>query len=96
MPQGPGQSLYRNSKPDSDIFMIDFELRRTASHRSSAMRMAEDSEGGDKTPYSVCQLREALLNIKTWVVFAFGVLVTMQSPVLTVHLPCPIDSLNSS
>ncbi|KAK8068545.1 hypothetical protein PG996_007657 [Apiospora saccharicola] len=48
-----------------------------------SLRMARDREGGDKTSFSVPQLREALLDPKAWFVFAFGVLVTMQSPVLT-------------
>jgi hypothetical protein len=53
-----------------------------------SLRMAKDREGGDKTSFSLQQLREALLDAKTWFVFAFGVLVTMQSPVLTVGYPC--------
>ncbi|KAK7946070.1 uncharacterized protein PG986_010391 [Apiospora aurea] len=48
-----------------------------------SLRMAQDREGGDKTSFSVPQLREALFDPKAWFVFAFGVLVTMQSPVLT-------------
>ncbi|KAF9762892.1 hypothetical protein IL306_003285 [Fusarium sp. DS 682] len=48
-----------------------------------SMRMAHDREGGDKTSFSVSQLRETLLDPKAWAVFWFGVLVTMQSPVLT-------------
>ncbi|KAK2043445.1 major facilitator superfamily transporter [Colletotrichum somersetense] len=48
-----------------------------------ALRMAKDREGGDKTSFSIAQLKEAALDIKTWFVFWFGVLVTMQSPVLT-------------
>ncbi|EEA28864.1 hypothetical protein TMatcc_002783 [Talaromyces marneffei ATCC 18224] len=48
-----------------------------------ALRMAADREGGDKTNFSMAQLRETLLDPKAWFVFWFGVLVTMQSPVLT-------------
>ncbi|KAK7973564.1 Alpha/Beta hydrolase protein [Apiospora arundinis] len=48
-----------------------------------SLRMAQDREGGDKTSFSVPQLKEALSDPKAWFVFAFGVLVTMQSPVLT-------------
>ncbi|RAH72237.1 MFS general substrate transporter [Aspergillus aculeatinus CBS 121060] len=48
-----------------------------------SLRMAEDREGGDKTSFALPQLREALLDPKAWAVFWFGVLVTMQSPVLT-------------
>jgi len=49
-----------------------------------SLRMARDRDGGDKTAFSMRQLKEALLDVKVWFVFAFGVLVTMQSPVLTV------------
>lgn len=52
-----------------------------------SMRMARDREGGDKKSFSVPQMRETLMDVKTWFVFAFGVLVTMQSPVLTVRSP---------
>ncbi|KAL1961496.1 hypothetical protein VTN77DRAFT_1675 [Rasamsonia byssochlamydoides] len=48
-----------------------------------AERMAADREGGDKTNFSLSQLKEALTDAKAWSVFAFGVLVTMQSSVLT-------------
>ena len=54
-----------------------------------SLRMAKDREGGDKTSFSLRQLREALCDCKSWFVFAFGVLVTMQSPVLTVSLSLP-------
>lgn len=49
-----------------------------------SLRMAQDREGGDKTSFSLAQLKEALLDPKAWLVFAFGVLVTLQSSVLTV------------
>lgn len=49
-----------------------------------SLRMVRDREGGDKTNFSTGQLKEALLDVKSWFVFAFGVLITMQSPVLTV------------
>lgn len=42
----------------------------------AAMRLARDHEGGDKTDFSVPQLVEALTDVKSWLVFAFGVLVT--------------------
>ncbi|KAF4972849.1 hypothetical protein FSARC_675 [Fusarium sarcochroum] len=48
-----------------------------------SMRMAHDREGGDKTSFSLGQLRETMLDPKAWMVFWFGVLLTMQSPVLT-------------
>lgn len=54
-----------------------------------SLRMARDREGGDKTAFSKRQLKEASLDIKVWFVFAFGVLVTMQSPVLTVSHSLP-------
>jgi hypothetical protein len=69
MPNGPNDAWFLNAREKEVL----------------SMRMARDREGGDKTSFSVRQLREALLDIKTWFVFAFGVLVTMQSPVLTVR-----------
>ncbi|KAL4871617.1 hypothetical protein BDV12DRAFT_206304 [Aspergillus spectabilis] len=48
-----------------------------------SLRMAKDREGGDKTSFSLQQLKETMLDPKAWCVFWFGVLVTMQSPVLT-------------
>lgn len=48
------------------------------------LRMAADREGGDFTRFSLVQLKEAAFDVKSWFVFAFGLLVTMQSPVLTV------------
>lgn len=69
MPNGPNDAWFLNTREKEVL----------------SMRMAKDREGGDKTSFSIRQLREALLDIKTWFVFAFGVLVTMQSPVLTVR-----------
>lgn len=46
-------------------------------------RLAKDADGGDKTSFSLPQLKESLLDPKAWLIFWFGVLVTMQSPVLT-------------
>ncbi|KAL4916203.1 major facilitator superfamily domain-containing protein [Aspergillus aurantiobrunneus] len=48
-----------------------------------SLRMSKDREGGDKTSFSIPQLKETMLDPKAWCVFWFGVLVTMQSPVLT-------------
>lgn len=52
-----------------------------------SLRMVQDREGGDKARFSTDQLIETLLDAKAWFNFAFGVLVTMQSPVLTVSAP---------
>lgn len=68
MPNGP-----------RDAWFLDARQKEVLS-----MRMVQDREGGDKTNFSRAQLREALADPKAWFVFAFGVLVTMQSPVLTV------------
>ncbi|KAI4603818.1 hypothetical protein KJ359_003638 [Pestalotiopsis sp. 9143b] len=67
MPNGP-----------KDAWFLDAREKEVLS-----LRMAKDREGGDKTSFSMRQLREAMLDSKSWFVFAFGVLVTMQSPVLT-------------
>lgn len=50
-------------------------------------RLALDREGGDKTSFSTGQLKEAMADVRAWFSFAFGVLVCMQSPVLTVSFP---------
>lgn len=47
-------------------------------------RMALDRDGGDQTDFSIAQVKESAMDIRAWLVFAFGILVTMQSPVLTV------------
>ncbi|KAJ9145006.1 Pantothenate transporter [Pleurostoma richardsiae] len=67
MPNGP-----------RDAWFLDERQKQVLS-----MRMAKDREGGDKTSFSLRQLKETMLDPKAWCVFWFGVLVTMQSPVLT-------------
>lgn len=68
MPTGPKDAWFLNAREKQVL----------------TLRMANAHEGGDKTNFSVLQLKEALLDPKAWLIFAFGVLVTMQSPVLTV------------
>lgn len=51
-----------------------------------AARMARAHEGGDHQNFSLAQLSEALLDYKVFLIFCFGLLVTMQSPVLTVSI----------
>lgn len=70
MPNGPNDAWFLNAREKHVL----------------SLRMVKDREGGDKTNFSTAQLREALLDPKSWFVFWFGVLVTMQSPVLTVCL----------
>ncbi|KAI6263030.1 hypothetical protein MCOR27_000395 [Pyricularia oryzae] len=67
MPCGPNNAWFLNER-DKEVL---------------SARMAQDREGGDKTSFSVVQLREALRDPKVWCVFWFGVLTTMQAPVLT-------------
>lgn len=76
MPNGPKDAWFLNDRQKHVL----------------SLRMVKDREGGDKTSFSVSQLREALLDVKSWLVFAFGVLVTMQSPVLTVSNPPPPEA----
>ena len=64
--------------PSSAWFLTEKE------RQSMKARMSQDREGGDKTSFSFPQLKEALLDYRTWFVFWFGILVTMNSPVLTV------------
>lgn len=67
MPGGPKDAWFLNAREKEVL----------------SARMAQDREGGDKTSFSVSQLKETMLDPKAWIVFWFGVLVTMQSPVLT-------------
>lgn len=70
MPNGPNDAWFLNARQKHVL----------------SLRMVKDREGGDKTDFSVPQFKEALLDPKSWFAFWFGVLVTMQSPVLTVSI----------
>lgn len=67
------------SGPDKAWFLTERE------RECLKARLALDHEGGDQTSFSVDQLKEALTDPRAWFSFAFGVLVCMQSPVLTVR-----------
>lgn len=67
MPAGPGTAWFLT--PEERII--------------ASRRLASQHDGGDKTSFSTAQFVEACLDIKTFHVFMFGVLVTMCSPVLT-------------
>ncbi|PWY63041.1 putative allantoate permease [Aspergillus eucalypticola CBS 122712] len=45
-------------------------------------RMMVHREGGDQVTFSIPQLKEAMLDPKTWLVGSFGFLVTMSGPVI--------------
>jgi MFS family permease len=68
MPSGPADAWFLNQR-DKEVLTA---------------RMAISHEGGDHKNFSLAQLREALQDYKVLLVFCFGLLVTMQSPVLTV------------
>ncbi|KAH0344176.1 NAD(P)-binding protein, partial [Aureobasidium melanogenum] len=67
MPSGPQDAWFLNEREKEVL----------------AARMVKCHEGGDRNNFSVAQLREALQDVKVWLIFCFGLLVTMQSPVLT-------------
>lgn len=67
MPSGPKDAWFLNAREKQVL----------------SLRMARDREGGDKTSFSTVQLSETLMDPRAWAAFCFGVLVTMQSPVLT-------------
>ncbi|KAK4865663.1 hypothetical protein LT330_009096 [Penicillium expansum] len=67
MPNGPKDAWFLNAREREVL----------------SLRMAQDRDGGDKASFSFAQLKEAIMDPKAWVVFWFGVLVCMQSPVLT-------------
>ncbi|ETS79376.1 hypothetical protein PFICI_09229 [Pestalotiopsis fici W106-1] len=50
---------------------------------AAAARLAEEHDGGDKTDFSMAQLREAMVDFNSYSAFLFGVLVTAPAPVLT-------------
>lgn len=79
MPSGPKDAWFLNAREKEVL----------------ALRMSHSHEGGDKTNFSTAQLKETLLDPKAWLIFSFGVLVTMQSPVLTVSI-MPFHVLKSS
>lgn len=58
------------------------EERIAAGHR-----LASQHDGGDKTNFSMAQLKESVFDFKSYAAFAFGILVTAPSPVLTVSRP---------
>jgi sugar phosphate permease len=64
--------------PDTAWFLTA-EEKIAARHR-----LSEDHDGGDKTSFSMEQLKEAAFDFKTYAAFAFGILVTAPAPVLTV------------
>jgi MFS family permease len=68
MPSGPEDAWFLNQR-EKEVLVA---------------RMAERHEGGDHKDFSLAQLKEALLDYKVLLIFCFGLLVTMQSPVLTV------------
>lgn len=64
--------------PDTAWFLSE-EEKVAACHR-----LRDDHDGGDKTSFSMEQLKEAAFDFKTYAAFLFGVLVTAPAPVLTV------------
>lgn len=69
MPDGPDTAWFLNAG------------EKVAARR----RLREDHDGGDKTSFSMAQLKEAALDFKRYASFAFGILVTAPAPVLTVR-----------
>ena len=45
----------------------------TRERQAAAMRLPKDHEGGDKTSWPNKQLLEALMDVKSWLIFSFGV-----------------------
>ncbi|RMZ11860.1 hypothetical protein D0864_00865 [Hortaea werneckii] len=67
MPNGPNEAWFLNARQKHVL----------------SLRMVKDREGGDKTSFSSSQFKETVEDVKARFAFWFGVLVTMQSPVLT-------------
>jgi len=49
-------------------------------------RMQAESEGGDQTDFSIPQLKECVMDIRAYLSFLFGVLITLPAPVIGVSL----------
>lgn len=49
-------------------------------------RMQTETEGGDQTDFSIPQLKEAVTDIRAYLSFLFGVLMTLPAPVIGVSL----------
>jgi hypothetical protein len=78
------------SNPDKAWFMTPRE-REVLKLRLLSMR-----DGGDKTNFSLSQLKEALTDIKSYFAFFFSVFITMQTPVAIVCLlPLLTKKINS-
>jgi len=50
----------------------------------ASKRLAGQHDGGDKVNFSMRQLKEACLDVRTFITFCFGLLITINSIVLTV------------
>lgn len=50
----------------------------------ASQRLQEESEGGDRTNFSMLQLKEAVCDIRAYLSFLFGVLITLPAPVIGV------------
>lgn len=72
MPAGPKSAWFLNS-----------EERLIATQRLKA-----ESEGGDQKKFSTSQLKETIVDIRAYLSFLFGVLITLPSPVIAVSSPC--------
>lgn len=47
-------------------------------------RLKAETEGGDQTNFSIPQLKETVRDIRAYLSFLFGVLITLPSPVIAV------------
>lgn len=68
MPAGPESAWFLNSQE-----------RLIATQRLKA-----ETEGGDQTNFSIPQLKETIMDIRAYLSFLFGVLITLPSPVIAV------------
>lgn len=68
MPAGPGSAWFLN--PQERLI--------------ATQRLKAETEGGDRTNFSPSQFKEAAKDIRTYLSFLFGVLITLPSPVIAV------------
>lgn len=60
----------------------------------ATQRMRAEAEAGDQTNFSMAQLKEATMDLRAYLSFVFGVLITLPSPVIGVSLPVNFSTAN--
>jgi sugar phosphate permease len=68
------------ASPESAWFLAEDE------RRIAVQRLQAETEGGDQTNFSMLQLKETVRDIRAYISFLFGLLITLPAPVIAVNL----------